>query len=188
MSMYGKYKDDYELQDAPHLNGKGTRTVAVYKGGYWRYELSDREYRRFLWRMVLLLVGMTGLYAAMAILPAGPLGSSGPAAPYVLLPYAMLLFPLGMCWGKVLSLAFAGRELQRREYEQWVVRRRQYTVALLLCAAAAGAGGLVYTVANRDAEKIVQNVWFVLLAALMTALCWIFLLLQDHAVCTKLDK
>ena len=141
MSAARKYSGDYELQDVPSKNGKGIKTVAVYRGDYWRCVLGDEEYRTALRKMLALLAGISLLYIAMGVLPTGAIGSSGAAAPYVLLPFIALLLPIGMSWGKTVLLSRARRELERREYDQWVVRLHGYSTAMLACAAGTGAGG-----------------------------------------------
>jgi hypothetical protein len=183
MSAARKYSGDYELQD-----GKGRKTVAVYRGDYWRCVLADEEYHTALRKMLALLAGISLLYIAMGVLPTGAIGSSGAAAPYVLLPFIALLLPIGMSWGKTVLLSRARRELERREYDQWVVRLHGYSTAMLACAAGTGAGGLLYTFLHWGAEHAVQDALFTLAACIICGLCIWFVHIQDRYRWEKLDK
>lgn len=188
MNAPRKYSGDYELQDVPGKNGKGIKTTAVYRGDYWQCTLADADYRAALRRMLMLLSGISLLYIAMGLLPTGAVGSSGAAAPYVLLPYIAMLLPIGMSWGKTVLLFHAKRKLERREYDQWVVRLRGYSRALLVCAAAAGAGDLLYTLLHLKVEHVLSDVLFALASFIICGFCIGFVHIQNRCQWGKLDK
>ena len=186
--MNRKYKDDYELRDVPRKNGRGTRQEAVYTGGYWSYDLPERPYRVFLGLLAAALLVMSALYVVMGLLRTGSMGAGGAAAPYVLLPYVALLLPLGFCWGKLFSLATAGRLLERRGYELWVRGLRSWSVGLVVCAGACCVGGLVYALTHRGGAHAAADLVFAALAAAVAGLCWLMIRIQDRYPCAPVDK
>ena len=185
--MNKKYKLDYELRDEPRPNGR-TRLAAVYTGAYWSYHLEPRQYRALRVLLLGTLCLMSAAYVAMGLLRTGSMGFGGPAAPYVLLPYAALLLPLGMCWGKTLVMPAVQRPLERREYEQGVRGRRGWSTALLVCAAAAFLGGGMYALLHRGTATAAHDLLFLLLTAALGALDWFFIRVQDRYPCTKEEK
>lgn len=183
-----KYKDDYELSEVPRKNGKGTRKVAVYRGDYWRDDLPDHAYRPFLRRQAALLFGIGILYALIGFLPSGAMGSAGPGTPYVVLPYIAFLLPFGMCIGKLVMLAQAKRELERKAYELWVVRRMHFSKAMLVLSGSLFLGGIIYTILHKCTVNIVHDVLLTASAGAICAFCWGIIRAQNGCHYSKLDK
>lgn len=115
------YADDYERI------GGTTR----YKGKHYRISMEQpaRDLRKAAYALLLLCA--LGLFAAVGFSGSAALGAGGAAPVYVVLPYVLLLLPLGLGLARALLLAMKSQPMEYAEYDKYVVRQKAVLVAAL---------------------------------------------------------
>ena len=93
---------------------------------------------------------------------------------------AALMLPLGVCWSKAIGLACCEKGLlERREHDDFVVRRRGWTLALLICAGLLTVGGVIFLLLHRGAETFKMDARFCADAVLLCVMAGLLIRVQD---------
>lgn len=121
------YADDYER----------IGSTVRYKGKYYRFTLDQPALNRRKAVYALSLLVALVLFVAIGFSGSPALGGGGlPTPAYVVLPYVVLLLPLGLGLARAVLLVFKTRPLEFAEYDKNLVQQKGILlVALGLCAA-----------------------------------------------------
>ena len=119
------YADDYER----------IGSTVRYKGKHYRFTLEQPALNRRKVVYVLSLLIALLLFVAVGFSGSRALGGGGlPTPAYVVLPYVVLLLPLGLGFARALLLVIRTRALEFAEYDKNLVQQKGILLsALVLC-------------------------------------------------------
>lgn len=127
--------------------GKSVR----YTGKHYRLDLEQPGLNRRKAAYLLLLICAAGLYVAAGLSGAASFGAAGkPAAIYVVLPYIVLLLPLGLAIGRAFLLAVKTKPMEYGEYDKYLVQQRGVLFAALGLCACLILGNLAFLVSSAE--------------------------------------
>ncbi len=172
------YAKDYE-----HIG-----STVHYRGKHYRFAMERPELTRRKTAYAALLLAALALFAAAGFSGAPALGAGGGQAPiYVMLPYVVLLLPLGLGLARAVMLALISRPLEFAEYDKYLVRQKAALLAALIlgCATVAGMAAFSFF-AGADASAHV----LALAETVLCTACIFFALRQHHALfaCVTIDE
>lgn len=116
-----------------------------YKGKHYRFDMERLLLNRRKAAYLTLLAAALGAYLAIGLSGAASLGAVGkPAAIYVVLPYILLLLPLGLGIGRAFLLILKTQPLEYAEYDKYLVQQRGVFIAALVLCGCLAAGSLAF--------------------------------------------
>ncbi len=174
-----RYASYYEINEILNERGK-RRQVLTYRGPSYCYDVDEATFRRIKLAYAAFAVGGAALYAWAALLGASSIGSA--PAFYVVLPFVLLLLPLGMCAGKMVLFLFLSRKLEFPQYDRYVRRLHTWIVLCFAFSAATLLGQLVYLVLGNGGGR---DALFAAAAALLAAAAALVLRLQKRYPCVE---
>jgi len=176
-----KYASYYSITEMLAPNGR-TKKHVTYIGPYYSFHIDDSAYKKIKTMYAAFAGLMLLCYLAIALIGASSLGTGRPPAIYTALPFVFLIFPLGMCVGKVFLFLFLPGRLEYPKYDKYVVQLKTYSVILLALSLATLVGQLVYLILWRNTP--VPDLLFAALAVVLTFLSVCFLRTQHKYICT----
>ena len=140
------YAKDYEkIGSAVHYKGKLYRFTIEQPALNWRKAA-----------FVLSLLVALGLFALIGLSDAPALGAGGHAsAIYVILPYVLLLLPLGLGLARALLLAIKTAPLEYAEYDKYMLQQKPVLLGALILSLILLAGELAFLLFG-EAETAAQ--------------------------------
>lgn len=183
-----KYVKDYKVVEEAKPNGKGVRRRAVYTGKYYRFDMTDEAYKGLkIIFSALSAAWLVAIIAGLFIEPSsfGGTGKSGQF--YVLIPYVSQLVPSFMAASKVVMLLLAERDMQRFQYEDYVVKLRIWPVVGIVMAGIVFVGQLAAIISGVEAGTEIRAAALMILEALLAFGCWFFIRVFDRYKCIQTD-
>jgi hypothetical protein len=164
------YAKDYE-----HIGN-----TVHYKGKHYRFTLNQPALN---WRKaayVLSLLAALALFVAIGFSGTAALGAGGGRTPaYVVLPYVVLLLPLGLGLARAVLLAFKSRPMEYAEYDKYLVQQKGVLLAALGLSGILFLGMVAFLLfGNAD----VSGQWAALAEAGLCTACIFFAFRQYHAL------
>ncbi len=159
-----------------------------YTGKHYRLAMPRPELNRRKAAYLLLLICSAGLYLSVGLSGAASLGGAGePAAFYVVLPYVVLLLPLGLAFVRALLLTVKNKPLEYAEYDKYLVRQKGALIAALIlcgCLILGNAAFLFFAAARGRGEAAA------LAESFLCGLCIFGALSQFHTLfaCVAIDE
>jgi hypothetical protein len=151
-----------------------------YKGKHFRFNM---EQPALNWRkaaFLLLLLIALALFVLIGFSDSPALGAGGHAsAIYVILPYALLLLPLGLGFARALLLAVKTVPLEYAEYDKYMVQQKPTLLAALGLSLVLLAGELAFLLFG-GASPSVQ--WVPTVETTLCAACIFAAFRQYHAL------
>lgn len=176
-----KYASYYTVIETLAPSGKAKKQV-IYKGIYYSFHLDDAAYKK----LKIIYAAFAGImlvcYLVIALINASSLGAGHTPAFYTALPFVLLVFPVGMCAGKVFLFQFLPGRLEYPKYDKYVANLKTYSVILLALSLATFIGQLFYLTLSPDTPA--SDLLFAALAAGLTFLSVCFLRMQHKYICT----
>ena len=175
-----KYTQHYTVSEILDANGKLKQTV-TYKGPYYRFQVDSETYKRL--KLVYAAFAAVTLlaYFLAALLGASSMGAGGAPAFFVVIPFVLLLLPLGMCAGKIIMFLPLSERLEFPQYDKYVTALRTYSILFLVFSAFLLAGQLVY-LAFFPAN--LHDFFLAALAAVLAGAGAFFRRFQNKYICT----
>ncbi len=138
-----KYTQYYAVSEILDNNGKRKQTV-TYKGPYYQFQVESETYKRM--KLVYAAFAAVTLisYVLAALLGASSMGAGGAPAFYVVLPFVLLLLPLGMCAGKIFMFLPLKERLTFPQHDKYVTALKTYGMLYLIFSVLLLIGQLVY--------------------------------------------
>ena len=171
------YAKDYE-----HIG-----STIQYKGKYYRLNVEQPALNLRKAAYVVSLIISLGLFIAIGFSGSPALGAQGGAGGgatplYVVLPYVILLLPLGLGLARALLLAVKSRPLEYGEYDKYLVQQKGVLLSAL------GASSLVILcmfafLLFGGANAAPQ--WLAILEAVLCGACIFLAYQQYHALFTS---
>ena len=104
-----------------------------YKGKHYHLTMEQPALNRRKALYVLLLLIALALFVAVGFSGSPALGAGGGTTPiYVVLPYVLLLLPLGLGLSRAVLLAFHSRPLEYAEYDKYLIQQKAVLLAALV--------------------------------------------------------
>jgi hypothetical protein len=120
------------------------RTVQ-YTGKHYRFDIERGLLIRRKIIYLLSLAAALGVFIAIGLSGANAFGGVGkPAAAYVVLPYILLLLPLGLASARAFLLIIKKKPLEYAEYDKYLVRQRAVLISALVLCGCLAAGSLAF--------------------------------------------
>lgn len=176
-----KYASYYSVLEELAPNGK-TKKHVTYNGPYYSFSIDDAAYKKLKATYTAFVGLMLLCYLAIALIGASSLGAGRTPALYTSLPYVLLIFPLGMCVGKVFLFLFLPSRLEFPSYDKYVVHLKTYSVILLTLSIITLLGQLIYLILTPSAP--VADIMFAVLSAVLSCVSVCFLRVQHKYICT----
>lgn len=183
-----KYVNDYRIEEVPKKNGKGTKSVAVYCGKYYRFNMTDDAFKGLL----IIFSALTAAWLLLIIAGLAwvkPTSINGiPATVYVLFPYLAQFVPCVLVLSKVIMLMLTPRDMERFQYEDLVTKLRTWLVIGFIMAGMTFVGEAVAIIAGVEAETLARGIITLVLELAMGFAIWFFIRVFDRYECIKLDR
>lgn len=104
-----------------------------YKGKHYRLTMEQPAQNQRKAAYVFSLAVALALFVAIGFSGSPALGAGGKGTPlYVVLPYVLLLLPLGLGLARAVLLAFKSRPLEYAEYDKYLVQQKGVLLAALV--------------------------------------------------------
>jgi hypothetical protein len=163
------------------------RTVQ-YKGKHYRLDMEKPLLNRRKAVYLTLLAVALGVYLAIGLSGAASLGAVGkPAAIYVVLPYILLLLPLGLALARAFLLIIKTKPLEYAEYDKYLVQQRGVLISALVICGCLAAGCIAFLLFG-GASGLREIAVFA--ESLLCGSCIFAAFLQYHALfnCIAIDE
>lgn len=155
-------------------------STVQYKGKHYRFTI---EQPALNWRKaayVLSLLFALLLFAAVGLSDSPALGAGGGAGVlYVLLPYVVLLLPLGLGFARALLTALKSAPMEYAEYDKYMVQQKTVLRVALILALVLLAGELAFLLFGGQ-ENAPQ--WLTIAETALCAACIFTAFRQYHAL------
>ena len=164
------YADDYER----------IGSTVRYKGKHYRFTMEQPALNRRKTAYVLSLALAVALFVAIGFSGSPALGGGGQPTPaYVVLPYVVLMLPLGLGLARAVLLAFKTRPMEFAEYDKNLVQQKGILLTALILCGVVLLGLLLYLfIGAADAG----SQWLAILETVACAGCIFLAFLQYHAL------
>ncbi len=175
-----KYTQYYTVSEILDGNGKRKQTV-TYTGPYYRFQVDSETYKKMKFAYAAFAAVTVLAYVLAALLGASSMGEGGAPAFFVVLPFVLLLLPLGMCAGKIFMFLPLEERLTFPQYDKYVKALKTYAVLFLVFSVLLLIGQLVY-LAFFPANT--HDFFFAALAAVLAGAGVFFRWFQNKYICT----
>ncbi len=162
-----RYFQDYEKEQVPKKNGKGTKTVFKYVGDYYRLNISDGRWKTRKWVFPVLFLLFAAVYIPLALrdVPSNYVW-------YVGLPTVAMVFPAYFIIYGIVSYIVYKRDLTLREYRESVERLLYGSGAALALNLWIVVGEIIFLITSKSGEYV-QLAGFALCLAVMALIFWL---------------
>jgi len=150
-----------------------------YKGKHYRFEIEQTALNRRKAVYVIALVAAFALFILIGLSKSPALGVGGPAPAYVLLPYVVLLLPLGLGLARAVLLAFKSRPLEYAEYDKNLVQQKGVLLSALILNGLLLLGMIVFLLFSKSNFSAQ---WIAIAEAAVCAACIFLAYRQYHAL------
>ena len=159
-----------------------------YKGKHYHLTMEQPALNRRKALYVLLLLIALALFVAIGFSGSPALGAGGGTTPiYVVLPYVLLLLPLGLGLSRAVLLAFHSRPLEYAEYDKYLIQQKGVLLSALIAGCVLFLGMLAFLLFG-GADTAGQ--WTALAETGFCAICIFLAFRQYHALfgCIAIDE
>lgn len=135
-----KYLTDYSLNYEPDKKGN-LKAVPVYKGTYYGFEKDDATVRKAKWFITAMLICGTIVYIIPLLLEEVCTKKF-----YVLVPYALCVFPIFFAYGSLFKVIFAKDKVTREHKDKAQPRLKGMCFLSMLLAVLSLVGQVVFAI------------------------------------------
>ncbi|MBA4347486.1 MAG: hypothetical protein C0413_01340 [Clostridiales bacterium] len=158
-----------------------------YRGKHYRFTIEQPAQKRCKVAYAVSLAVALGLFIAIGFSGSPALGAHGGAGGgatplYVVLPYVLLLLPLGLGLARAALLVFKSRALEYAEYDKYLVQQKGVLLSALILDGALLISMITFLLIG-STEASAQ--WVAILETLLCGTCIFFSFRQYHALFTS---
>lgn len=152
-----------------------------YKGNYWQFDLPEESLKR----LKVIYCIFAGLLALMYILAGIGHYASGYII-YIALPFAIIFLPLAFAVSDVWKIATGPVKMTVRQYERSVEQLLHSTTAIIIFAAIALIGDVIFLIGGGAGEEYTSEVGFIAYCAGIIIVSTVFRKLQKKIKCIEI--
>ena len=155
-----------------------------YIGKYYRLTLEQPAQNRRKAAYVFSLIAAFALFVAVGFSGSPALGAGGGATPlYVVLPYVVLLLPLGLGLARAVLLAVKSTPLEHAEYDKYLVQQKGVLVSALALGGLLVLCELAFLLFG---GAVLSEQWLAICESALLCTCIFLAFRQYHALFTSI--
>jgi c-di-AMP phosphodiesterase-like protein len=174
-----KYYKDYSTDAKETNNGKVTDEVK-YTGDYYKYQLSNSEYKRMRTTILLVLVAFIILYVGL-----GFLNNSGSRCFYVLLPYICMFLPLVYLLRAYYRIPREVQKIEYAIYDKSYLRLKNSVVGMIATSITTALGDIIFIIRNASEIALSKEIIFFIANIMIAVISILLLRYHNRIVCDK---